>query len=179
MPRRPRYAPAGQALHITNRGVERRQLFFNDADYREYLRLLRRGKDRHPVKVFGVCLMPNHFHALVQPEAEGALSAYLQWVQCCYACDLRARTGTSGNGHVFQQRFWSHEIYDELHFLNVLRYIETNPLAGKLVERSEDWQWSSLSLRSTQDSLVDPLPLVIPTNWCELVNRGPAYEEVD
>ena len=175
MPRRSRFVAAGQVFHITNRGVERRTLFSCERDYREFLRFLAIAKSKHPVKVFGLCLMPNHFHALLQPATDSALSAYLHWVQGCYACDLRARTRTAGAGHVFQQRYWSHPIYDERHFLNVLRYIEANPRAARMVSRAEDWPWSSV-LRPAAHLVLDPLPLRLPANWITLVNedRDPA-----
>jgi len=180
MPRRTRYAPAGCAFHVTNRRIERRQLFFNDADYRGFLRLLAIGKKRHAIKVFGLCLMPNHFHAMVQPESDSALSAYFHWVQGCYACDFRSRTQTIGTGHVFQQRFWSEPILDVYHFRNVLRYIEANPIAAKLVERAEQWRWGSLHLRAdVADRLLDALPVQLPARWPDVVNEERLPDEGD
>ncbi|MGH9203533.1 MAG: transposase, partial [Vicinamibacterales bacterium] len=133
--------------------------------------LLSLGKRRHSVKLFGVCVMPNHFHALVRPEEEGALSAYFQSVQCCYACYFRSRTQTVGNGHVFQRRFWSAQIQDDYHFLNVLRYIEANPIAGDLVVRAEEWPWSSATLRPRAAVVLDTLPLRLPLEWSEMVHN--------
>ena len=177
MPRRRRYAPAGCAFHVTNRGVDRRRLYYKDADYQAFLRLLAIGRERYAVKVFGVCLMPNHFHVIVLAEIELELSAYLHWVQGCYACDLRSHTRTSGNGHVFQQRFWSDAIADQHHFLNVLKYVERNPRESNLVERAEAWHWSSLVIRSSEDSWLDPLPMCLPSNWLEMVNDQAEYDE--
>ena len=129
------------------------------------------AKQRYPVKLFGVCLIPNHFHALIQPERNGALSAYMQWVLARYACDLRTRTGTLGYGHVFQRRFWSDGIDDTFHFLSVLRYIEANPVRARLVGEAESWPWSSLSLRgTTRGKLLDPLPVMLPARWSSIVN---------
>lgn len=177
MPRRARYAPAGCTFHVTNRGVERRRLFFKDSDYQEFLRLLAIGREHYEMKVFGLCLMPNHFHALVQADLDHALSAYWRWVQGCYACDLRAHTLTLGYGHVFQQRYWSDVINDQFHFLNVLRYIERNPKASNLVEYAEAWPWSSLALRGSECGWLDPLPLRLPANWLDIVNDDPEYEQ--
>jgi putative transposase len=177
MPRRPRYAPAGGVFHVTNRGVERRRLFYKADDYQAFLRLLATGRERYAVSLFAVCLMPNHFHLVVQADFDRELSAYLQWVQGCYACDLRANTGTVGHGHVFQQRFWSDVITDELHFLNVVRYIERNPIESSLVARAESWQWSSLFVRRGEDSWLNPLPVRLPSNWLDLVNQLAEYEE--
>jgi putative transposase len=118
--------------------------------------------------------MPNHFHLVAQPRQHGALSAYLHWVQGIYSSDLRERTKTRGDGHVFQQRFWSGPIVDPWHLLNVLRYVEANPVAARLVKHAQDWPWSSLALRqSVTANLLDPLPLGLPRNWTDLVNAAP------
>jgi putative transposase len=170
----------GYPFHLTNRGVERRRLFMNDSQYEDFLRLLRLGKQRHEVSILGLCLMPNHFHLVAQQGKHGALSAYLHWVQGIYSRDLRERTDTRGYGHVFQQRFWSGPITDEWHLLNVLRYVEANPMAGELVTQAQDWPWSSLALRRRgSGSCLDPLPIGLPPNWVEWVNTPPEEAECD
>ena len=180
MPRRRRFVMSGHPFHVTNRGVERRQLFFEETQYEDFLWLLRSGKDRYEVSILGLCLMPNHFHLVAQPRAEGALSAYLHWVQGIYSRDLRERTGTCGYGHVFQQRFWSGPIADGWHLLNVLRYVEANPVAGQLVKHAQDWPWGSLALRQSRTStLLDPLPIGLPLNWADWVNAAPEEAESD
>jgi putative transposase len=174
MPRRSRYVVSGQPFHITNRGVERRRLFFEDADYKEFLGLLSRGRQKFAIRLFGLCLMPNHFHLVIQQEYEAAISAYLHWVQGIYSRELRERTQTVGYGHVFQQRFWSGVIQDSFHLLNVMRYVEANPVEGKLVAHAQDWPWGSLALRESCDPLtLDVLPIRLPPDWTEWVNAEP------
>ncbi len=180
MPRRRRQAPKGWTLHVTNRGVERRTIFREAADYRDFVALLKRGRERFPVSLFAFCLMPNHFHAIIRPDHHGALSAYLHWVLGCYSRHFRACTQTTGYGHVFQQRCWTGVIEDEVHFLNVLRYVESNPVAANLVELAESWPWGSAQARASDDSgLLDPLPVRLPPNWTDLLNRAPDPEDPD
>jgi len=179
-PRKPRNVITGRAHHIVNRGNERRRIFADQADYATFLRLLTLGKARYAVKVFGIALIPNHFHGLFQPVKDGALSEYLRWVLGVYASEFRARNGTTGNGHVFQRRFWSDPIKDEAHFLSVLRYVEANALRAGLVERAERWSWCSAVLRhECDDGLLDPLPLTLPDQWIELVNAQQCEVELD
>jgi len=174
MARRTRYVVSGHPFHVTNRGVERRRLFFDDPDYGQFLGLLARGRRKFAIRMLGLCLMPNHFHLVIQPEEEGALSAYLHWVQGIYSRELRERTQTVGHGHVFQQRFWSGPIEDGFHLLNVLRYVEANPVKGELVAKAEDWPWGSLAFRHSRDSdFLDVLPIRLPSNWSEWVNAVP------
>ena len=131
------------------------------------------------MNVYGVCVMPNHFHALVQPLEEGALSAYFQWVLGRYACDLRIAASTTGEGHVFQGRFWSDCVRDERQFLSVLRYIEANPVKAGLVAAAGEWSWSSLPLRAARHELLDPLPVPLPIGWEQLVDAEQPAAEVD
>lgn len=180
MPRRRRYLVGGHPFHITNRGVERRRIFLEAAHYESFLGLLERGKARFRVQLLGVCLMPNHFHLVAQPADHDALSAYLHWVQGIHSRDLRAWTKTRGYGHVFQQRYWSGPIEDGLHMLHVLRYVEANPVTGRLVKRAEDWPWGSLALRQRRHSaLLDPLPIGLPAHWSDWVNAEPDAGDTD
>jgi putative transposase len=163
-----------------NRGNDRRRIFFEGTDYERFLRLMLAAKRRYPVKLFGLCLMPNHFHALIQPERDGALSAYVQWVLARYSCYLRSQTGTLGYGHVFQRRFWNAGIEDTLHFLTVLRYIEANPVRAGLVTDATLWPWSSAALRSTgRGQLLDALPVVLPASWSAIVNSAEPRDDLD
>jgi putative transposase len=52
---------AGCAYHL-NRGNGRGEVFHKSQDYKAFLSLLTTAKARHLVKLFGFCLMPNHFH---------------------------------------------------------------------------------------------------------------------
>ena len=138
------------------------------------------GKSRYPVKVHGVSIMPNHFHCMLVPESDGALSGYLQWVSGSYASQLRARTNTVGDGHVFQRRFWSDPILEDRHAVTVLRYIEANPVKGGLVERCEQWPWTSAVLRERPNQqLLDPLPFELPRHWLTIVNLPQPAKEVE
>jgi putative transposase len=155
---------------VVNRGNDRRVIFPETCDYEMFMRLVRAGTRRFAIAVHAHCVMPNHFHLLVEVIEDEALSAYMQWVTGCYACYLRTRTKTVGHGHVFQRRFWSVGIDDTLHFLVVRRYIEANPRRAKLVERAEQWQWSSLANREQADT-GSRWCVALPDDWCELVNE--------
>jgi putative transposase len=172
MPRSTRTAFAGAIFHVVNRGVERRRVFFDDRDYARFMSLLREGKERAPVKVIAFCLMPNHFHIMIEPETKEALGDYMHWVTGRYAAEFRTRTDTRGLGHVFQQRYWSRGCEGVDAFFNLLRYVEANAHRAALVQRAEDWQWGSLCARRKGDtSVLDDSPFELPEYWAALVNR--------
>lgn len=178
MARANRFAPAGQPYHVVNRGNDRRAVFLQPADYQTFLKLVRAGTRRFPIDLHAHCAMPNHFHLVVEPKEGTALSAYMQWVTGCYACYLRSRTGTVGFGHVFQRRFWSAVITGNVHFLMVLRYVEANPRRANLVERAEQWRWSSLASRIKGEVFSDRTAR-LPPEWGELVNLVQLPEVLD
>ncbi len=171
MARKNRFAAPGLTYHVVNRGNDRKVVFREHFDYIAFIELLSEGSRKFAVIVFGYCLMPNHFHLLLQPRAEGALSAFMQWVTCRYACTLRRQTETVGHGHVFQRRFWNAAVSDDLAFIAVLRYIEANPLRASLVSSADLWPWSSFTDRpSRARKILSPLPLLLPENWLEVVD---------
>jgi len=78
MPRRPRVDSGGLAYHVLNRGVGRRRLFDDAEDYAAFVRVLAEAVERDPgvpgIRLLGYCVMPNHWHLVVWPEADGQLS---------------------------------------------------------------------------------------------------------
>lgn len=171
MPRSHRVVPPGCALHVVNRGNDRRNIFPEPVDYAAFLVLLREAKERFEVRLFAYCLMPNHFHLVVSAHDRHSLSAYMHFIERSHACDLRAIARTKGYGHVFQRRYWSKVIEGDGHLLCALRYVEANPLRARLVERAERWEWSSLFERqSGERDLLHRLPHELPPGWSTIVN---------
>ena len=177
MARKNRFAPPDLTYHVVNRGNDRKIVFRQDLDYIAFMELLAGGVRKFNVLVFGYCLMPNHFHLLMEPRAVGALSAFMEWVTGRYACAFRRQTGTLGHGHVFQRRFWNAAISDDLAFVSVLRYIEANPVRASLVPEADLWPWSSFTDRATRArKILSSLPLALPPRWSELVNAKQSEE---
>lgn len=179
MPRPRRTTPAGTIFHIVNRGNERRRLFFEDADYEAFVRLLRECKRRYPVSIYAHQLMPNHFHLILEPREDRAVSAALHWLQTRSSRYLRAVTRTTGDGHVFQRRFWCRPVCGAYEYLVVAKYVEANALRAGLVRRAENWRWGSLWERVSGDrQVIDPTPVTLPLDWVQIVNLRARVEEM-
>lgn len=171
MARTPRVFVPGCPLHVVNRGNDRRIIFPEDVDCGSFLALMREGRERFPVNIYGYNLVKNHFHFVLAADSVGALSSYMHFVERSHACDLRAVARTRGQGHVFQRQFWSDAIESDGRLLNALRYVEANALRAQLVGKAEDWEWGSLWERTTGDrDLLTPLPFVLPDQWSTIVN---------
>lgn len=167
MPRVARIAPGGLCFHVINRGNMRVRVFHDDADYRDFLKLLAAACERVELRLLAYCLMPNHFHLVAWPRQDGDLGRAMQWLMTSQVRRHHKRHGTEG--HLWQGRYKSFAIQNDGHLLTVLRYVEQNPLRAKLVKRAEGWPWSSASTGPPSVAL-DPGPLPRPADWLAQVN---------
>jgi len=140
MPRAARQILPGIAHHVTQRGNRRQPTFFSDADYGLYLGLLRYWCRKSGTALWAWCLMPNHVHLVLVPAHPGGLREALAPAHRRYAWEINQREGW--RGHLWQGRFASFPM-DEAHLHACLRYVELNPVRAGLVDRPEDWRWSS------------------------------------
>ena len=158
--------------HVLNRGNRREDVFHKPGDYDAFVEAIIDASARLPVDVLGYCLMPNHFHLVIRPHADGDLGRWVQWLLMAHARRYHRHYGTSG--HVWQGRFKAFIIQDEEHLRLVLRYVERNALRAELVTRAEDWKWSSLPGWLRRDPLLWRGGLKVRDKLClAQVNRAP------
>jgi len=74
MPRLPRFAPAGVAQHIIQRGNNRQPCFCEKQDFGVYTRFLKSAAEKYHVDIHAWCFMTNHVHLLATPNLEGSVS---------------------------------------------------------------------------------------------------------
>lgn len=126
MPRVARGLADGMIYHVINRGNGRREVFHKEEDFQAFISLLKEAKEKHPVKLLGYCLMSNHFHLLLSPEKADDLSKFMQWFMTSHV--RRYHRHYRSSGHVWQGRYKSFIVENDLHLLTVVRYIEGNPV---------------------------------------------------
>ncbi len=125
-PIRVEYADA--VYHVTARGNERKAIYRDDADRQRFLETVEQAVERFGVVIHAYCLMPNHYHLLVQtPRAN--LSAALGWLQTTYSVRFNRRHRRSG--HLFQGRFKAHLVEEDAYARELLKYIHLNPVRPK------------------------------------------------
>jgi putative transposase len=173
MPRRRRGNTSGMVFHAMNRGAKRSRLFDTAWDYRAFENLLFEAKTRIPMSLFAYCLMPNHWHFALLGHADGDVSRFFHWLTCTHASRWNAFHGSAGSGAVYQGRFKAIPVQSDHHLLQIIRYIERNPIRANLVSRAEDWRWSSLWRRcnSCDVGLLDEWPIPRPADWLTIVNE--------
>ena len=162
-----------------NRAAKREMMFGADADYQAFEAILHAGLARTRVALFAYCLMPNHWHLVVSPLADGHLSRFMHWVTMTHARRWQLAHGFNGHGAVYQGRFKAVAIKEDHHFLWVCRYVERNPLRARLVERAEQWRWSTLGCgAAVKDGVISDWPVPAPLDWVNWVNTPRTLEEI-
>jgi putative transposase len=169
----------GVPHHVTQRGNRRQRTFFNDGDYIAYLALMSEWCAKREVEIWSYCLMPNHVHLIAVPAAADALATAIGEAHRRYTLRVNEREGW--RGYLWQGRFASFPM-DEAHLLAAARYVELNPVRAGLVERPEDYLWSSARahLGGRDDILVRATPLLRRRpDWNALLRSGMPQEELE
>jgi putative transposase len=182
MPRNPRFAPGGLAYHVHNRAFGKTKLFKDAEDYETFEQVLAEAAAREPtLRICAYCLMPDHFHLVVLPRSDGQLSRFMQWVTMTHAQRWRTRRGTAP-GHIYQSRFRSFPIQEDLHFPSVCRYVETNAVRKKLAKRADRWRWSSLWARASKSgpmkTVLSKWPVKMPNDWATRISGPQEAQEL-
>lgn len=177
MPRTARASVGGICYHVINRGNAGAVVFRHAGEYGAFAGLLRESIDRVKMRVLSYCLMPNHFHLAVWPQADGDLGRWMQWLLTTHV--RRYHSHYESRGRVWEGRFKAFPIQEDEHLLVVLRYIERNPLRAGLVARAEDWKWSSLTERGRVGSFLDLGPVPRPADWITWVNAAMTEVELE
>ena len=172
MPRRLRAACGGYVYHVLNRSVARATLFHKPGDYAAFLKVLRQAHAFVPVRLLAFCLMPNHWHLLLWPEADGQLSEHLRWLTVTHTQRWHAHYHSAGTGPLYQGRFKAFPVASDDHLFTVWRYVERNALRAGLVTAAEQWRWSSLGLRqrTPPPAWLHDGPAPLPADWAAQVN---------
>jgi len=126
--------------HVTTRGVRRQRIYLDHHDHEFFERLLGWVVTDHKWRLIAYCLMPNHYHLLIE-TTEANLSKGMHRLNFRYAVAFNRRYDLTG--HVFERRFDSKPIADEEHLFEAARYIVLNPVRAGLCSDPGLWRWSS------------------------------------
>jgi len=165
---------AGIPHHVLNRACRRAVLFSRAEDYRLFLRVLAEARDRFAMRILGYAVMPNHWHLIVWPDADVQLSRFMHWLTLTHTQRWHTRHATTGTGPLYQGRYKAIPVQSDGHLLTVLRYVERNPVRAGLVDRAQNWEWSSAWERCerSNEPLLDESPVPLPPDWLSFVNEG-------
>lgn len=154
MPRRERITHPG-FYHVISRGVERRNVFLDDDDFGRFLAILSKEFKVYNIILHSYCLMTNHYHLLFETKEEN-ISDAMKRVNSLYSIYFNKKYKRSG--HLWQGRFTSYYLYDDIHFWYVAKYIERNPITANIVKSIDKYKYQSFyqwNFKSDYYSLIE------------------------
>jgi putative transposase len=163
----PRLFEDGAFYHVYNRGNHKQQIFFEKRDYERFLEKAKLYQEKYPLKIIAYCLMPNHFHFLVQQLAPNALSQFFS--DLCNSHSRYFNIKYEAVGHLYQGRFKAKKVEKDEYLIYLSAYIHLNPVdlfaflpKDELMTQLRLYHWSSLAifLSKINDDLVDPSPVL-------------------
>jgi len=159
------FAP-GVIAHIFNRGNNKEKIFFDEQDYKAFLfrlglvlgfeekelqkesltslphsriRIVDTNKD--DFKLYAFCLMPNHFHLLIEQTRDTPISKIISKLCTSYAKYINQKYKKVG--HIFQDQFKAVQIENNSQLMWTSAYIHMNPVKDGLVRHPSQYKWSS------------------------------------
>lgn len=144
MPRGPRNDAPGRLFHVMNRGIAKRTMFERRADFRFFLSRLASAVRRGEIDVLSFCLMLTHFHLIVR--SHGHLSQAMQRIASEYTRRFNVSRGRKGALQC--SRFLSKPVRSRIYLVNLVPYVDENPVKAGLVKRAEGYRWGSLGARA-------------------------------
>lgn len=160
MPYRKDRLVTGHFYHVYNRGVEKRHIFVDKQDYQTFLSIIQwylREDTERPVlskipkaslkgevSLICYCLMPNHFHFLLQQIQDNGITQLMHAAITAYSMYFNRKYKRVGP--LFQGRFKAKLVENDEYLLQVSKYIHRNPLP--LLERPvlSTYEYSSYKL---------------------------------
>lgn len=148
--------------HVFNRGVEKRNIFLDEQDYKTYfyylliylypleevlklypkLHIRLQAKNlSSEVSLLAYCLMPNHFHLLLKQNSKDAVSKLLKQITNAYTLYFNQKYKRVGG--LFQGTFKAARVDKDEVLLHITRYIHLNPVVAEKVQDPKNYLWSS------------------------------------
>jgi REP element-mobilizing transposase RayT len=133
---------AGGLYHISSRGNERRKIFLDDGDRKKFLTILEDYHGRYGILIHSYVLMDNHYHLILETP-KGKLLKVMHGLNGGYTGYFNRKYRRSG--HLFQGRYKGIIIDKDSYLIPLSRYVHLNPVRAEVVERPEQYRWSSYS----------------------------------
>ena len=171
MSRQARQLSATGFYHVVLRGINRQHLFEEESDFTYFLNVLQQIKDEMAFELHAYCLMSNHVHMLLRENQMGDISLIMKRLLTKYVMYFNRKY--QRNGALIASRYKSIPVEVDEYFLPLLRYIHQNPVKAGMVEKMEDYKYSSykeyLNNRILADTALS-LTMVGREEWIRLHN---------
>ena len=127
--------------HIMFRGVNKQNIFEEDFDFKVMCDYIKKQKKKFSFEIYAYCLMTNHVHLILKEKNMGDISLIMKNLLTKYAIYYNVKYERSG--HLFEDRYKSKPITSNDYFFASIRYVHQNPVKAYVVEKIDDYKWSS------------------------------------
>lgn len=141
MPRISRKCYSTSFFHVIVQGLNKEYIFKNDRYIKMYLNSLKKYKKDVEIEIIAYCIMSNHAHLILYTEKIDEMSKFMKKLNTQYAKYYNYMEERVG--YVFRDRYLSEAIKDEKYLINCINYVHRNPVKAKIVEKCEDYKFSS------------------------------------
>ena len=172
-----RIKEANLIFHVLNRANSKLRIFQQQIDYIDFNELLIKSIAKYKIKIYAYIIMPTHWHFVCSSKIEGEISRWMAWLQMMHTRKWHQKHQSIGQGHFYQGRFKSFIIQKDEHFLKVCRYVDRNALTADLVQKAEDWPYSSISKQNK--ITISKWPIKKPENYIDFVNQVISNKELN
>lgn len=131
----------GEYYHLYNRGVNRDNIFFQEDNWVYFLSRLRHYFTPQTSKLIAYCLMPNHYHLLLQIKIDEFGRKVMHPFSTSYTKAINKQQSRVGS--LYQGPYQFRHIKSDSDLLHLSRYIHRNPVEAGFTEAPEDWTNSS------------------------------------
>jgi len=141
MPRRKGFFTSGAYYHIFNRVIEGEVLFRDRGNYLYCIDLMKRNGSKYRNNVIAYCLMPNHYHFLLEQKSNQPISTFVSVLYNAYVQKVNQLWGR--RGPLFRGCFRHVLVEREEYLIHLCRYIHLNPVEAGIVQNPEEWPYSN------------------------------------
>ena len=168
MGRSARFLKDGVCYFVQTHSFMGQEILKADADYGHIMRLLKRYKARHGVRMYAYCLMPMAVYLITHPSDARQLPLFMQGVNQAYAMYFNRKYKSGGK--VWQQRFKSTLIHNDQDLMSSIHLVESIPVQARRSNVPAEYPWSSCTYRILGSaSIVDVMP---PENSKVILNEA-------
>ncbi|HVM17639.1 MAG TPA: transposase [Gaiellaceae bacterium] len=140
MPRKPRVQAEGATYHAFTRATGGERLFRDGGDRDRLVAMLRMTARRYEWRVHFVAILGTHCHLLLTTPKPN-IAAGMQYLLGVYCRSFNRKYGRFG--HLVAGRYGAPLLKSNAHAATLVPYLALNPVKAGLVERPEDWPWST------------------------------------
>lgn len=141
MARRSRESLSTSFFHVIVQGLNKEYIFEQNRYKEKYLKILIKTNEKYNVDIVSYCIMSNHAHILIYADDVIELSNFMKNANEDYA--RYYNYVTERTGYVFRGRFSSEPITDIRYLLNCIAYIHKNPVKVLMVDKCDEYPYSS------------------------------------